>query len=192
MVVANSLQNRAYQIILNQWGSSDEILHGETGSRERTFRWGHVLLLWGRRMSGSTFSFSLKLNLCHICVPQRFHIPLARWVDGRGNLFLGSKLCRVYGNLNQEWSVDIVMVILCKMILPICPSGPRIPQFTRRWIHSSFYNFFAVRESPGFCHINRAEAIHGWWLSQSVKDGVHLPPQIGSSPLMYQVSDHQH
>lgn len=147
-----------------------------------------------RRKSRSIFSFSSKLKLYPIWVPQRLHIPFARWADGnrRVSFFLNSKQCaECIGYLSRERSVDIVMVILCKMILPICPSGPRIPQFTRKWIQSFFYNFFSVRESPGFCHTNRDKAIHGWWLSPSVKDVVHLPPPTGSSPLIHQVSDPQ-
>lgn len=189
MVAANSLQNRAYQIILSQWGSSDEILQGETGRRrERTFRGGHLLLLWKEEVKKHLFIFLKAQPVPHLSSPKTpYSVCQVSWWKQKN-----SKQCaECIGYLSWERSVDIVMVILCKMILPICPSGPRIPQFTRKWIQGFFYNFFSVRESPGFCHTNRDKAIYGWWLSLSVKDVVHLPPPIGSSPLIHQVSDPQ-
>lgn len=191
MVAANSLQNRTYWIILSQWGSSGEILRGETGSREITVRGERLLWLRGRRKP-RTFLSSSKLILRPIWVPQRFPIlfPGELETEEWAAAFLTvesvpSVLDTSVGNeMLTQWS----WWYYAKTILPIRLFGPRIPQVTRKQIHNLYCNYFWVIEPHGFCHIVYAKAMDEWWWSWSVKEMEHLPPQIGSSPVIYEVS----
>lgn len=134
--------------------------------------------------SQEAFLFFFIFLRVHLSSPQ---IPysISRWVDGNRKVscfFVDSKKCaKCIGYLSREWSVDIVIVVIpCRMFLPIHQFGPSVPQFTRKWIHSIYCNFFSVRASHGSCRTVHAKVIDEWWLSQ-----------IGSS-FICQVSDPQY